>query len=84
MTAQAALHTILGQFDKAMSALNEVLRNDSSHFLALIRRSQLYKKVELHLVRRESSIEHLMTLPLLVVFILITCKLPPCVWKLRV
>ena len=45
MTTQAALYTILGQFDKAMNVLNEVLRNDNGHYLALVRRSQLYKRV---------------------------------------
>lgn len=57
MTTKGALLTILGEFDKAMSVLNEVLRNDSSHYLALMRRSQLYKKVLLKPLRRESSIE---------------------------
>mgnify|MGYP006933471964 CR=1 FL=1 len=28
-----------------MSTLNEVLRADPSHYLALVRRSQVYKKV---------------------------------------
>jgi Tfp pilus assembly protein PilF len=45
MTAKGALLTILGDFDRAMSVLNEVLRSDPNHYLAIMRRSQLYKKV---------------------------------------
>lgn len=47
MTAKAALLCILGDFDLSMSTLNEVLRTDPNHYLALIRRSQVYKKVNL-------------------------------------
>lgn len=45
MTTKAALHQILGELDRAMSTLNEILRSDQNHYLALIRRSQVYKKV---------------------------------------
>ena len=45
MTTKAALHQILGELDKAMNTLNEILRVDANHYLALIRRSQVYKKV---------------------------------------
>lgn len=44
MTTKAALHQILGELDKAMNTLNEILRVDANHYLALIRRSQVYKK----------------------------------------
>jgi len=47
MTTKAALHQILGELDKAMNTLNEILRVDANHYLALIRRSQVYKKVRL-------------------------------------
>lgn len=56
MTAKAALLTILGELDKAMSVLSEVLRTDPSHYLALMRRSQLYKKVLMETFRKGSSI----------------------------
>lgn len=55
MTAKAALLTILGELERAMSVLSEVLRSDPSHYLALMRRSQLYKKVGSGLLRRGSS-----------------------------
>jgi hypothetical protein len=55
MTAKGGLLTILGDFERAMSVLNEVIRNDSSHYLALMRRSQLYKKVSLLALRKENS-----------------------------
>ena len=45
MTTKASLQQILGDVDKAMGTLNEVLRVDPNHYLALIRRSQVYKKV---------------------------------------
>ena len=45
MTTKATLQQILGDVDKAMGTLNEVLRVDPNHYLALIRRSQVYKKV---------------------------------------
>jgi Tfp pilus assembly protein PilF len=49
MTTKAALQSILGEQDSAMSTLNEVLRTDPSHYLAMIRRSQVYKKVSVPL-----------------------------------
>ena len=45
MTTKAALQGILGDLDKAMNTLNEVLRTDPNHYLALLRRGQVYKKV---------------------------------------
>lgn len=54
MTTKGALLSILGELDKAMSTLNEVIKNDSNHYLALIRRSQVYKKVKIILKREES------------------------------
>lgn len=44
MTTKASLQSILGEVDRAMSTLNEILRTDANHYLALIRRSQVYKK----------------------------------------
>lgn len=38
-----------------MTTLNEVLRTDPNHYLAMIRRSQVYKKVFFVGFRRESS-----------------------------
>lgn len=64
-----------------MSTLNEVLRTDPNHYLALIRRSQVYKKVFLDLGRRESSIEPSKILKWLLHFVLTTFKWPP--WKSR-
>jgi hypothetical protein len=55
MTSKAALQTILGEHDRAMSTLNEVIRSDPNHYLALIRRSQVYKKVVLLALRKASS-----------------------------
>jgi hypothetical protein len=54
MTTKAALLTITGQLDKAAATLSEVLREDSTHYLALLRRSQLYKKVAMATFRRAS------------------------------
>lgn len=48
MTTKAALQSILGDQDGAMSTLNEVLRTDPNHYLSMIRRSQVYKKVLLY------------------------------------
>lgn len=45
MSTKGALLSILGEVDKAMGVLNEVLRSDPNHYLALMRRSQAYKKV---------------------------------------
>jgi Tfp pilus assembly protein PilF len=45
MSTKGALLCILGEVDKAMGVLNEVLRSDPNHYLALMRRSQAYKKV---------------------------------------
>lgn len=44
MSTKGALLSILGEVDKAMGVLNEVLRSDPNHYLALMRRSQAYKK----------------------------------------
>ena len=55
MSTKGALLCILGEFDRAMATLNEVLRSDPSHYLALMRRSQVYKKVTVRPLRRESS-----------------------------
>lgn len=57
MTTKAALQSILGDQDAAMNTLNEVLRTDPNHYLAMIRRSQVYKKVPQCLLRKESLIE---------------------------
>jgi hypothetical protein len=38
-----------------MTTLNEVLRADPNHYLALIRRSQVYKKVPPHPPRKANS-----------------------------
>ena len=54
MTTKAALLSIVGQQDKAMSVLNEVLRADGNHYLALVRRSQVYKKVDVLVYRKIS------------------------------
>ena len=45
MSTKGALLCILGEIDRALSTLNEILRNDPNHYLALMRRSQVYKKV---------------------------------------
>lgn len=58
MTTKAALLSILGQQDKAMNVLNEVLRSDANHYLALVRRSQVYKKVNRIIYRKVSLSEH--------------------------
>lgn len=42
----------MGNYDEALTTLNSVLKNDPNHFLSLLRRSQVYKKVLLVLVRR--------------------------------
>ena len=81
MTTKGALLTILGEFDRAMSVLNEVLRNDSSHYLALMRRSQLYKKVALQSLRRASSIELSKTWSPSPIIVPITYNLQPCVFR---
>jgi len=52
MSSKGALLCILGDFDRAMSTLNEVLRSDPNHYLSLMRRSQVYKKVQLSNVER--------------------------------
>lgn len=59
MTTKASLQSILGEVDRAMSTLNEILRTDANHYLALIRRSQVYKKVFFGLARKESLTERL-------------------------
>lgn len=54
MTAKGALLGILGELDKAMATLNEVIKGDSSHYLGLIRRSQVFKKVQSCILREGS------------------------------
>ena len=44
-SSEAALRTILGEYESALSILNEVLKEEKQHWLSLIRRSQVYKKV---------------------------------------
>jgi tetratricopeptide (TPR) repeat protein len=55
MSTKGALQCILGEFDRAMSTLNEVLRSDPNHYLALMRRSQVYKKVRPASLRKANS-----------------------------
>ena len=74
MTTKASLQSILGDVDRAMSTLNEVLRTDANHYLALTRRSQVYKKVFFSLGRKESSIELLKTWKWSLTSALTTCK----------
>lgn len=45
-SAKATLEYILGDYDAALSTLNSVLKKDPYHFLSLLRRSQVYKKVK--------------------------------------
>ena len=52
MTTKAALQNITGECDRAMATLNEILRTDPNHYLALIRRSQVYKKVRLVFMKK--------------------------------
>ena len=74
MTAKGALLTILGDFERAMSVLSEVIRNDSSHYLALMRRSQLYKKVAVMALRKASSTARSRILKPFPVTVLIICS----------
>lgn len=48
-SSEAALRTILGELDNALKVCNEVLENDKQHWLCLLRRSQIYKKVRVFL-----------------------------------
>lgn len=57
LSTKATLEYILGEYDKALSTLNSVLNRDHTHFLCLLRRSQVYKKVFLSSPRRTNSIE---------------------------
>jgi hypothetical protein len=45
LSAKATLQYILGDYDAALTTLNAVLKKDPYHFLSLLRRSQVYKKV---------------------------------------
>lgn len=54
MSTKATLEYILADYDKALLTLNSVLSKDSSHFLCLLRRSQVYKKVDLQPRRKIS------------------------------
>lgn len=55
MSTKGALLSILGDQEKAMSVLNEIVKNQPNHYLALIRRSQVYKKVHRSiLIERET------------------------------
>jgi Tfp pilus assembly protein PilF len=44
-SAKASLEYILGDYDAALATINGVLRRDPYHFLSLLKRSQVYKKV---------------------------------------
>lgn len=44
MSSKGALECILGQYDEALATLNAVIKKDPTHFLCLMRRSQVYKK----------------------------------------
>ncbi|CAM6000184.1 unnamed protein product [Sphagnum balticum] len=44
LSTKGALQCILGDHDRAISTLNEVLKSEPTHYLCLIRRSQVYKK----------------------------------------
>lgn len=57
-----------------MTTLNEVLRTDPNHYLAMIRRSQVYKKVFFVRFRRESSTGPLRICRRLLLFVLITYR----------
>ena len=45
LSTQATLEYILGDFDKSLATLSSILSKDPGHFLSLLRRSQVYKKV---------------------------------------
>jgi hypothetical protein len=57
LSTKATLEYILGEFDKALVTLNSVLTRDHSHFLCLLRRSQVYKKVPLFPLSRTNFVE---------------------------
>ena len=56
--AWAEFPAIFDDFDAALATLNSVLNKDSNHFLSLLRRSQVYKKVNLRPRRKISSDAH--------------------------
>ncbi len=45
LSTKATLQYILGKYDDSLKTLNGVLKKDPYHFLSLLRRSQVYKKV---------------------------------------
>jgi len=47
MSTKATLQYVMGEYDDALTTLNSILSKDCCHFLALMRRSQAYKKVNL-------------------------------------
>lgn len=82
-SSEAALRAILGEQEAAISILNSVLAENKQHWLSLLRRSQIYKKVFIFL---RSKISWSMLSKISKYWLcsrLIICKFPPSNWKFR-
>lgn len=54
LSTKATLEYILGDYDTALTTLNSVLSKDPYHYLCLMRRSQVFKKVKQNISRKIS------------------------------